>query len=55
LDKETKCALCGAALTAFKYRAMPEWNVDGLMCGQCYGKKLMDHYIQPDRRTITKK
>lgn len=50
-----KCAICGAELVTFKYRPMPEWNMSGLLCGQCYDKKLLEHYIQPDRRSITKK
>lgn len=50
-----KCALCGAELTAFKYRPMPEWNIEGLVCGQCYTQKLTEHYIAPDRRGITRK
>ncbi len=49
-----KCALCQSDLT-FKYRPMPEWNVSGMICGQCYDKKLTEHYIAPDRRSITKR
>lgn len=52
---ESKCALCGAQLGAFSYRAMEKWGVLGLLCGQCYDKKLIDHYIAPDRREITKR
>ncbi|HEY7733864.1 MAG TPA: hypothetical protein VIB07_03640 [Nitrososphaera sp.] len=56
MGKESlKCTLCGSALTEFKYRPMQEWNVSGMLCGQCYDKRLMEHYIQPDRRNITKK
>ena len=51
----SKCALCGTDLGEFTYRPMPQWNVSGLICGQCYDKKLLDHYISPDRREITKK
>lgn len=50
-----KCSLCGADLGEFRYQAMPEWNVSGPLCSQCYEKKLLDHYIAPDRRGITKK
>ncbi len=52
---ETKCALCGATLGAFRYRPMAKWEVSGMLCGQCYDKKLTDHYIAPDRREITKR
>ena len=41
-------------LAAFRYRPMPQWNVSGMMCGQCYDKKLTEHYIAQDRRGITK-
>jgi hypothetical protein len=50
-----KCVLCGGVLGAFRYRSMAQWNVSGLMCGQCYDKKLIEHYIALDRRGITKK
>jgi hypothetical protein len=49
-----KCAVCGADLT-FKYKPMPEWNLSGFICGQCYGQKLTEHYIAPDRRGVTKR
>lgn len=51
----TKCSLCGTELGAFSYRPMQKWNVSGMLCGQCYDKKLLDHYITPDRRGITKR
>ena len=54
-SSSSKCALCGAELGAFSYRPMPQWNVSGMLCGQCYDKKLLEHYITPDRRGITKK
>lgn len=54
-DNPSKCVLCGADLGEFRYRPMPQWNVSGLLCGQCYDKKLTNHYIAPDRREITKK
>ncbi|MGI0037260.1 MAG: hypothetical protein ACRD99_02740 [Nitrososphaera sp.] len=50
-----KCTLCGTELTSFKYRPMPQWNLNGMLCGQCYDRRLLEHYIQPDRRAITKK
>lgn len=49
-----KCALCGSE-TTFKYRSMQGWDVSGILCGQCYEKKLTEHYIAPDRRGITKR
>jgi hypothetical protein len=54
LAKAEKCAACGNAMT-FKYMPMPEWNIAGPICSACYGQKLLDHYISPDRRDVTKK
>ena len=54
-DNPSKCALCGGDLGAFTYWPMAKWNISGLICSQCYDKKLLDHYIAPDRRDITKK
>jgi hypothetical protein len=54
-DKSSKCALCGGDLGAFTYRPMPQWNVSGIICSQCYDKKLTEHYIAPDRRDVTKR
>jgi hypothetical protein len=34
---------------------MDGWNVSGFICGACYSQKLLEHYIEPDRRGITKK
>ncbi len=50
-----KCALCGGDIGAFTYQPMPEWNISGLICSQCYDKKLSEHYIAPDRRNVTKR
>jgi hypothetical protein len=47
------CTLCGSSLT-FRYRPMPEWNISGLICGQCYNKKLFEHYIAPYKKTSQK-
>jgi len=54
-SSSTKCALCGVELGAFSYRPMPQWSVSGMLCGQCYDTKLMEHYIAPDRRGVTKR
>jgi hypothetical protein len=54
-DKASKCAICGSDLGEFTYQPMPQWNISGLICSQCYDKKLTEHYIAPDRRDITKK
>lgn len=49
-----KCAICGNQIS-FRYKAMPEWRIVGGLCGECYEKKLTDHYIAIDRRDITKR
>jgi hypothetical protein len=54
-DNPSKCALCGADLGEFRYSPMPQWSISGMLCSQCYDKKLTEHYIAPDRRGVTKK
>jgi hypothetical protein len=54
-DKPSKCALCSSDLGKFIYRPMAQWNISGLICSQCYDKKLSEHYIAPDRRDVTKR
>jgi hypothetical protein len=53
-DTPSKCTLCGNDMT-FKYRPMEKWNISGMLCSQCYEKKLIEHYIAPDRRDVTKR
>jgi len=55
VDYPSKCTLCGTELGSFRYHPMPQWNVSGMLCGQCYDEMLTDHYISPDRREITKR
>lgn len=55
MTDEKKCSVCGASLGDFRYRSMPQWNISGMICGRCYDKKLLEHYIPPDRREITKR
>jgi hypothetical protein len=43
MDREQKCALCGNVIT-FRYKAMRQWNISGELCGDCYGKKITEHY-----------
>ena len=49
-----KCVNCGNTIN-FRYRAMPQWNISGDLCGECYGKKLTEYFISIDRRDITKR
>ena len=53
--KTLKSALCGSDLGEVTYQPMLQWNISGLICGQCYDKKLTEHYIAPDRRDVTKR
>ncbi|HEU0145078.1 MAG TPA: hypothetical protein VFQ47_09865, partial [Nitrososphaera sp.] len=52
-NPSVSCALCGSSLT-FRYKPMPEWNISGQICGQCYDKKLFEHYLAPYRKTSQK-
>jgi hypothetical protein len=54
-NPSSKCALCGSGLDEFRYNPMPQWNISGMLCSQCYDKKLLEHYISPDRRGVTKR
>lgn len=49
-----KCAVCGNDIISFRYKSMPQWNIFGELCGECYRIKLTDYYISMDRRDITK-
>jgi recombinational DNA repair protein (RecF pathway) len=54
-DNPSRCALCDADLGEFRYRPMYQWNISGMLCSHCYDKKLLEHYIAPDRRDVTKR
>ena len=30
---------------------MLQWNISGELCGECYGKRLTEHYISAERQT----
>ncbi|WP_177318909.1 hypothetical protein [Candidatus Nitrosotenuis cloacae] len=38
-----KCVLCNGP-AVYKYAAMKEWNIKGVLCSKCYSKKLFEHY-----------
>lgn len=50
----SRCAACGSEIK-FRYMPMPEWNLQGEICSSCYSQRLMEYYISPDRRDVTKK
>jgi hypothetical protein len=43
-SRDLKCVVCGDHVMV-RYKAMPEWNIEGDLCGKCYEKKLADHYL----------
>ncbi len=42
-----KCNVCNNEIEGFKYVSMPEWNIPGYLCSQCYSKKLSQYYRPP--------
>lgn len=43
LGTKLKCSICGEKIE-MQYNPMEEWNINGPLCGDCYSKKLHDHY-----------
>jgi hypothetical protein len=43
LGKEEKCNLCHESVE-IKYVPMDEWNIEGILCGKCYSKKIGEFY-----------
>lgn len=40
---KNNCTICGEKIE-IKFKAMNEWEIEGLLCGKCYSKKLSDYY-----------
>lgn len=40
---KNKCAICSGIVTK-KYCSMRDWNIEGVLCGKCYSKKINEHY-----------
>ncbi|MGH1566359.1 MAG: hypothetical protein ACRBB5_02805 [Nitrosopumilus sp.] len=38
-----KCAICNGKIQ-FRFSPMEEWEIKGSLCGECYSKKLNEHY-----------
>ena len=38
-----KCALCSGKIQ-FRFSPMEEWGIEGSLCGDCYSKKINEHY-----------
>jgi hypothetical protein len=43
LGLKEKCALCNEKIQ-LRYNPMEEWGIKGTMCGECYSKKVHEHY-----------
>jgi len=43
LGTKYKCTICSQE-TSLHYNPMPEWSIDGVLCGDCYSKKLGEFY-----------
>jgi hypothetical protein len=40
----TKCTQCEEDVGDVPYNPMPEWKIEGPLCGKCYSSKLEEHY-----------
>ena len=38
-----KCTICSEKIQ-LRYKPMDEWGIEGLICGNCYSKKINEHY-----------
>ncbi len=43
LGSKQKCIICSEGIS-LRFNAMPEWSIEGPLCGDCYSKKLGEHY-----------
>lgn len=43
LKKEEKCSLCNGLIKT-KYFPMETWKISGILCGNCYSKKISEYY-----------
>lgn len=43
LGLKHKCVVCNKE-TEMHFNPMKEWSIDGEMCGDCYSKRLGEHY-----------
>jgi len=38
-----KCSICNGEIQ-LPYNPMEEWKIEGVLCGECYSKKLSEFY-----------
>ncbi|AJW70140.1 hypothetical protein NADRNF5_0444 [Nitrosopumilus adriaticus] len=43
LVSKEKCAICSEKIK-LHYNPMDEWGIKGSICGDCYSKKINEHY-----------
>ncbi|MDH3824024.1 MAG: hypothetical protein OES19_09870 [Nitrosopumilus sp.] len=43
LGTKEKCAICGEKIE-LHFNPMDEWGIEGSICGNCYSKKIKEHY-----------
>jgi len=43
LGSKEKCTICGKKIE-MRYNPMEEWKIKGPICGDCYSKKINEHY-----------
>jgi hypothetical protein len=43
LGTKVKCTICSGKIE-LRFRPMKEWEIEGLLCGKCYSKKIGEHY-----------
>ena len=53
LRSKQKCTICSEE-TSIIFNPMVEWSLEGVLCGDCYSKKLSDFY-PGDHANLTKK
>jgi len=53
LGSKNKCTICSEE-TSIYFNPMKEWMIEGVLCGDCYSKKLSDYY-PGDHAQLSKK
>ena len=43
LVSKEKCTICNEKVK-LRYKPMEEWKIEGTLCGECYSKKVHEHY-----------
>ncbi len=53
MGSKHKCVICSEEID-IKFKPMPEWSMEGVLCGDCYSKKISDFY-PGDHANLSKK